>query len=531
MLSRNVYRQLSLTFKSPEFHRAFSTSGAAAASTQSPPSSAATNAYTPNRSPVPKIPQQGQLKQSSQTPQRSSLNINSEYDVFIVGGGITGSALLYQLATFTDIKRIGLVERREDFATVASGPNNNSQTIHCGDIETNYTYEKAKSVKLQADMLRNYGSKLPEDLQSKTIYKMQKMVIGVGEDECYDLEQRFNKFKELFPHMQFVSKTQLRSLEPNVVRISNHRDRHDLINAIVVRDEHSAVNYYHLTNCFIQQAQEVTMNTSKTVDVKTNVEVKNITVNEDESYTLHTTRGNVRSKFVVVSSCGYSLLFAQKLGYGLKYGCLPVSGSFYFSKVPVLNGKVYTVQTPNLPFAAVHGDPDIHSKGMTRFGPTASPLPLLERYNPSSFKDFVKVSRFDLKYVWTLMRLFRDPIMVSFALRNMLFNVPYFGLNAFVTDARKIIPGMSREDIFYANGYGGIRPQLLDKKTSTIILGEGKIKGNNIIFNITPSPGGTTCLGNGELDMRSICKVLKANINEDKFRKTLLEGEYTIDYL
>lgn len=66
-----------------------------------------------------------------------------------------------------DIKRIGLVDRRGDFGSVASGPNNNSQTIHCGDIETNYTMEKAMTVKRQANMVRNYGTKLPEELQSK----------------------------------------------------------------------------------------------------------------------------------------------------------------------------------------------------------------------------------------------------------------------------------------------------------------------------------------------------------------------------
>lgn len=68
---------------------------------------------------------------------------------------------------FSDVGRITLLERRGDFATVSSGPNNNSQTIHCGDIETNYSEEKAKAVKRHADMMRNYATKLPENLQQK----------------------------------------------------------------------------------------------------------------------------------------------------------------------------------------------------------------------------------------------------------------------------------------------------------------------------------------------------------------------------
>lgn len=165
---------------------------------------------------------------------------------------------------------------------------------------------------------------------------MQKMVLGVGEEECVEIETRFKNLKPLFPKMELMNKTKLRSLEPNVVRISNYRDRQDLINAIVIKDEHSAVNFHQLTNCFIKQSQEVGLkDTSKIIDIQKNTEVHNISQNEDETYTLYTTKGTVKSRFVVVAACGYSLLFAQKLGYGLKYGCLPVAGSFYFSRNPV----------------------------------------------------------------------------------------------------------------------------------------------------------------------------------------------------
>lgn len=52
--------------------------------------------------------------------------------------------------------------------------------------------------------------------------------------------------------------------------------------------------------------------------------------------------------------------------------------------------------------------------------------------------------------------------------------------------------------------------------------------GENIIFNITPSPGGTTCLGTAETDLKEICKQLGAKFDEAAFNKTLLEGEYPV---
>ncbi|MBR6952237.1 MAG: FAD-dependent oxidoreductase, partial [Campylobacter sp.] len=79
------------------------------------------------------------------------------YEVVVVGGGISGCALLYTLARYTDIKSIALLEKYEGVATLNSKGTANSQTIHCGDIETNYTLEKARKTKRTSDMIIKYG--------------------------------------------------------------------------------------------------------------------------------------------------------------------------------------------------------------------------------------------------------------------------------------------------------------------------------------------------------------------------------------
>ncbi len=58
-----------------------------------------------------------------------------QYDLMIIGAGVSGSALLYQTARFTDIKDIGMLEKYAAPARVNSLSSNNSQTLHCGDIE------------------------------------------------------------------------------------------------------------------------------------------------------------------------------------------------------------------------------------------------------------------------------------------------------------------------------------------------------------------------------------------------------------
>ena len=81
---------------------------------------------------------------------------NSIYEVAIVGGGISGTALLYSLSNYTNLNHIALIEKNQEVALVNSHKTSNSQTLHFGDIETNYTLEKAQKVRKAASLVKNY---------------------------------------------------------------------------------------------------------------------------------------------------------------------------------------------------------------------------------------------------------------------------------------------------------------------------------------------------------------------------------------
>ncbi len=123
--------------------------------------------------------------------------MNNSYDVAIIGGGISGSALFYVLTYYTDLRRVILLENYSEPASLSSSGNNNSQTIHAGDIETNYTFEKAKKVARSAKMLVSYA--LFHQLQNKSIFEYQKMAIGVGDQEVEFMQKRYEEFKEIYP--------------------------------------------------------------------------------------------------------------------------------------------------------------------------------------------------------------------------------------------------------------------------------------------------------------------------------------------
>lgn len=437
--------------------------------------------------------------------------MNQIYDVVVIGGGVTGTALLYALATFTDLKRIALIEKYPRVASVNSRATNNSQTIHCGDIETNYSLEKALKVRRSAQMLVRYAEQLPPSLRDQVIYRFPKMVLGVGAQECEFIRQRYELFKPHFAGMQLLEKAQIAAVEPNVVKV-NGQDRPEELVAIAIANEYTAVNYGALAQSFIEQAQAA----NKTVDLKLGSPVQAIEP-VGENYRVITAQETLTARFVVVSAGGHSLLFAHRMGIGLEYSCLPVAGNFYFTP-EILNGKVYTVQNDKLPFAAIHGDPDITAPGKTRFGPTALPLPLLERDNLQTVIDYLEVLKLDKTVAAVLWDLFKVRDIRNYIFKNMAFEMPVVNRHLFLKDARKIVPSLQLEDLEFAKGVGGVRPQLIDRTQRKLILGQAEIDpGNGLRFNITPSPGATTCLGNAEQDVLRIQQHLGCEFDQSWF--------------
>ena len=454
------------------------------------------------------------------------MTASTRYDCIIIGGGVSGTALLYELARYTDLKRLLLVEKYDRPAQVNSHAHNNSQTIHCGDIETNYTLDKALKVKRTASMVVNYATKFPARERDQIVHRMPKMVLGVGARECDYIRQRYQTFKGAYPRMQLLERADIADLEPNVALV-NGSWRKDEIVATGTPDDYCAVDFQALSESFSAQCVRMDRDkerfSDKHVSQLYGTEVKKIR-KDGSDYVVSTNRGDLLARSVVVCAGGHSLLMAQAMGFGLEYSCLPVAGSFYFAP-EALNGKVYTVQNPNLPFAAVHGDHDVKERGKTRFGPTALMLPMLERHNRATVHDFFKVLRMDHNVAATLWDLMKVGDIRNYILRNFLYEVPGLNRRLFVKEIRKIVPDIEARDIEYADGFGGIRPQLIDRNTRELKMGEVKIiDGHGVVFNMTPSPGGTSCLGNAEQDMRLVAKHLGARVDWDAFEHELLTG-------
>lgn len=427
--------------------------------------------------------------------------INKTFEVAIIGAGVAGSALAFTLSRYSDIKDIIVFEKYEEVGLLNSNPKSNSQTLHIGDIETNYTLEKAKRVKANASMISNYISHF--GFEDSIGFRRDKMVLAVGDKEVSQLQERYNQFKELFPYYKKMGADELKEREPLIVE-----GREEDILALFVENEITTVDFKKLSESFIQFA----VDSDKNVQIHYNEEVVSLK-RVGKEFEIVTKNSIFKAKSVVANAGAYSLLFAQHMGYGKDLAILPIGGSFFFTTKKLLNSKVYTMQNPKLPFAAVHADPDITANWNTRFGPTAFMLPKLERYKQLHIMDLLEAMDISKDTLEVYYNLLKDRTIRDYIITNILDELPLVGKSVFVKDSKKIIPTMTKDDLIFAEGYGGMRPQIVDKRKHELKMGEAKLVKQGAIFNMSPSPGASTSLAIAKDDAITVCNFLNKTFN------------------
>jgi len=442
------------------------------------------------------------------------------YEVAIIGGGVCGTALLYTLSQYTNIANIALIEKNSEVALVNSRKSNNSQTLHFGDIETNYTLEKARKVNRAATLVKNY---LLSNDQGKEVYtKYHKMVLAVGTEQVAKLKKRYEEFKGLFPHLKLINQAEIAEVEPKVLE---SRDSSEETLALFTNEGYT-INFQKLSQSFLDKALE---NHKKTIDVLFDHKVINIS-RQDGYYLIKTPQKTIKAKTIAVEAGAHSLLLAKSLGYGKDYALLSVAGSFYCAP-SVLKGKVYTVQLKKLPFAAIHGDPEVDNPNITRFGPTAKVLPMLERRNYATIWEYFKTAGLSFKAIFSFIKILADFTILKYILLNLIYDLPWIGKILFIKKVKKIVPSITLKDLKFAHGYGGVRPQIVNMNTCSLELGEAKILGEKILFNVTPSPGASTCLQNAQDDATRIIEFLGSDyvFEHKQFMQDLVRENASLD--
>lgn len=440
------------------------------------------------------------------------------YDFADVALGVVGAAKLWTRTWYTNARSILGIERCHGPGQLNSGKDKNSQTLHFGDIEANYLIESALHVKAAGTMVANYASRHNVDV----FQRLNKMLLAVGHDEIAELRNRFEIFSHRgYPGIKLLGREAIAELEQKVVE---GRNSNQPIAAIQSSDGH-AISFEDLSRSFIRNAQR----SSKDIYISYNTTVLGIQ-RVDGIYYIETNRGTFKARNLNVAAGAHSLLFAHRLGYGKEFTLFPIAGSFWLSD-RVLNGKVYTMNDPDIPFAAPHGDPPFHNPNETRWGPTAKLIPFLIRHSPGTFFDFVRILPRTLDGWKGLLdvTLF-NPRLSVFMAKNILYDAPILGKALYLQQIQKIVPTMRYSDLRFGKGIGGLRPQMFNTAERKIIFGLHLIVGHNSIFNIAPSPGGTACIQNAKENIMREQKFLGNEwykFDEKKFADELETDTYS----
>ena len=464
--------------------------------------------------------------------------MTDKYELVIIGGGVTGTAELDLAARFTDIKSIALLESRLNPGEENSAVWMNANTLHRG-WETQHAYEQVRRDSHSADMIVAYARRYGIDKGlDKIVNEFPKMLLAVGEKEIQKLNERYRQMRGLFPGLQLLSAEGIARVEPNVMKGRNPKQK---VAAIYRAQNEYAVDYGKLAQHFVETAKDGGKKAGKTINVYTGTKVLQITQQENGTYRIKTNNPrhlDLEARALIISAGAHSLLLAKQMGHCQYLSVTPIAGDFY--RTPKgLNGKVYTIQNPTIPFAAIHGDPDLQETDKTRWGPTARFVPRLDKFNKSTGKDWRK-SFGGLRAVASLADILTDFEKTAFMAKNFLYQLP-FGLDryAFARSIRKVIPSTKVADITHAEGVGGIRPQIIDTRAphgKKLLLGEAKViidgdeevlirahegrpATGRLIVNMTPSPGATMCEGNAEFDIKHIAKELSVPFYYDKFEQ------------
>jgi malate dehydrogenase (quinone) len=407
-----------------------------------------------------------------------------------------------------------------------SDARHNSQTIHWGDIETDHGPEQSRAARRSAAMLVNYATKLPARDRDRILFRMPKLALAVGQAECDDLRRRWQGLKALYPRLRLLDPRAIADLEPEVALVDGAWRREPIL-AIGSADDYSAADYGALAESFAHACVRLDRGADRQVTQLYSTEVERIR-RDGADYCLDTDRGPLKARSVVVCTGGRGLPLAQGLGLGRQLACLPLAGSFYLTP-EVLNGKVVRAKASDRLFPAVHGDRDIKGPGQTRFGPIALVGTLLGRRHRPTAQGLLKSNRGDGRVGAAIADLARVAELRARVLGNWRWEVPGLGRRLLVQEIRQIVPSLDPREIEPAPGLGGVRTQIVDLEAGALRTGEVKLgDGQGLIFNLSPSPGGTGCLGSGETDLRAIARHLGARIDRHALARELLSGRESL---
>lgn len=266
------------------------------------------------------------------------------YDAAIVGAGVIGGLIARELSRYNI--SVALLEKCNDVAMGTTKAN--SAIVHGGFDAANGTLKAELNVKGTA-MMPSLCKKLSVPFKNNG-----SLVVAFSEDEKAHLQKLYERgINNGVPGLKIIDREELRAIEPNIS---------DEAVAALLCESAGIVCPYELTIAAVENA------VTNGVEFIRNCEVKAVS-RDGELYTLDTTAGEIKTRFVINAAGNYSDELSKMVGDN-SIELIPRKGEYYLLDKSVGNLAVHTIfQCPNEMGKGILVTPTVD--GNLLIGPTA----------------------------------------------------------------------------------------------------------------------------------------------------------------
>lgn len=375
-------------------------------------------------------------------------------DFLIIGAGIVGLTVAYELKKQFPDASITIVEKESQAGLHASG--RNSGVLHAG------FYYTADSLKAKLCRDGNLAWRTYCEENELTLNHCGKLVVARNDEELKGLDELYKRGQVNGVELEMISAEQAQEIEPNVYTLES----------ALWSPTTATVNPKEVVASIQQKI------TKQGVSVVNNTAYVSRKDNE-----VVTNNGNYRPKYLINTAGLYADKIAKDYGFSKDYKILPFKGLYLYANDNGLKLKTNVYPVPNLknPFLGVHFT--VTAENKTKIGPTAIPAFWRENY--------IGLEHFNLKELIDIIGIDASLFLSnSFGFRELAFEeMQKYSKKKLVELAGSLLKNIDQND-FKEWGKPGIRAQLINTKTKQLEMDfkfEGDAKSFHVLNAVSPA--------------------------------------------
>jgi (S)-2-hydroxyglutarate dehydrogenase len=380
------------------------------------------------------------------------------YDVALVGGGILGLAVAREILQRRPGASLVVIEREDDVARHQTG--HNSGVIHGGIY-----YEPGS---LKARLCVEGAARMYEYAEHHQIphQRCGKLIVAVRDSELSRLAELERRgFANRVPGLRRVSASEIKDIEPNATGLA------------ALHAPNTGIIDYAAVSQTIRRELEGQM-----VDFLFDTEVQSIKQGAECQIS---TKGNtIRAAQTIVCAGLWSDRLARRSGAPADPRIVPFRGVYLRlipTTEPIVNGMVYPVPDPALPFLGVHVTK--HIDGGVTLGPSAMLVPSRDGYRFRTLRPHDIWDTVTWPGTWRMARKYWHSGLTEIKLA--------ISKRAYVRVARQYVPSITLASID-SSFHSGVRAQAISRNGR--LVDDFEISQNDNVSHIrnAPSPAATS---------------------------------------